>query len=144
MTAFERVLGALEAAGSRVQRSPGGARAQCPVHGSRGLTLSIRGGDGRATITCFAGCEDTAVLEAVGLGIGDLFDEAKRPEYVPLKPEPTPWDQAMTSIGVHPPYPSLDHVLDRMVTERRKERRAVLREAEPELDAWISDWEGRP
>lgn len=144
MTAFERLLSALEAAGSRVQRSSCGARAQCPVHGSRGLTLSIRDGDGRATLTCFAGFDDEAVLDAIGLGIGDLFDEATRTEYQPPKPEPTPWDQAMESIGLRSPYPSLDHVLDRMLAERRKESRAALRRADPTLEAWIRGWEDRP
>ena len=42
-------------------------RAKCPVHKSRGLTLSLKAGEDRMNITCFAGCSSDDVLEAVGL-----------------------------------------------------------------------------
>lgn len=86
MSAYDRVLDALEDH-VKVWRRGDQARAQCPVHGSRGLTLSVRRLDGRAMIHCFAACEDVAILDAIGLRVGDLFDEPKGKveEYVPLK-----------------------------------------------------------
>lgn len=86
MSAYDRVLDALEQH-VQVLRRGDQSRAQCPVHGSRGLTLSVRRGDGRATVHCFANCEDVSILDAIGLKIGDLFDEPRRQEqeYVPLR-----------------------------------------------------------
>jgi hypothetical protein len=49
--------------------------AKCPAHEDRSPSLSIReGGDGRVLVKCFAGCELTVVLKALGLTIRDLFD----------------------------------------------------------------------
>lgn len=51
-------------------------RATCPAHESRNgsQTLSVRElPDGTLLIKCFAGCEITAVLSAVGLELSDLF-----------------------------------------------------------------------
>lgn len=122
-TAYDRILDALEHEGMQVRRSGQRARAQCPVHGSRGLTLSISNNTDRAFVHCFAGCADVDVLAALGLTVRDLFDQERDPdEYVPLKPKPVPtaWDQAMAAIGLRPPYPGLDHVLDRILAEEEK------------------------
>lgn len=119
--AFDRVLGAVEAAGCRVQRTGRGARAQCPAHGSRGLSLSIRDLDGRAAVTCFAGCEDTEVLAEVGLAVRDLFDTPRAEGYRPTPPRRmTPWDQMMRDLGLTS-WPPLEHVLRRMQVEAAKE-----------------------
>ena len=49
-------------------------RARCPAHDSKGLTLSIAEADsGAALVHCFAGCEPTAILAAVGLELSDLY-----------------------------------------------------------------------
>lgn len=51
-------------------------RAVCPAHESRygSQSLSVRElPDGTLLIKCFAGCEITAVLSAIGLALGDLF-----------------------------------------------------------------------
>ncbi len=49
-------------------------RASCPGHRSSSRSLSItRAQDGRVLIHCFAGCEATAVLNAIGLTYRDLF-----------------------------------------------------------------------
>lgn len=42
-------------------------RAKCPVHRSRGLTLSIIADTERTHITCFAGCRSDDVLATLGL-----------------------------------------------------------------------------
>lgn len=95
--AYERVLTELRRVGMKVWESNGHARAQCPVHGSRGLTLAIRPPKkppGTPEITCFAGCEDTEVLAELGMTLRDLylFDPSQpRP---PARPRPptSPWD----------------------------------------------------
>jgi hypothetical protein len=58
---------------ARVRPAARGWTAACPGplhrHGDRRPSLSIsRGSDGRALIHCFAGCEYTAILQALGLG----------------------------------------------------------------------------
>lgn len=51
--------------------------AHCPAHQDHSPSLSIRDGrDGRVLITCFAGCEKTAILKALGLTWRDLFNNA--------------------------------------------------------------------
>ena len=42
-------------------------RAKCPVHKSRGLTLSLKAGKDRVSITCHAGCHSDEVLATKGL-----------------------------------------------------------------------------
>lgn len=61
------------------------ARAWCPVHQGDGKsrrdnrTLSLRQAhDGSIQITCFAGCEHRAILEAVGLHYVDLLPDHMR------------------------------------------------------------------
>jgi hypothetical protein len=48
--------------------------AHCPAHADRSPSLSIRDGeDGRVLVHCFAGCANTAILAALGLGRRDLY-----------------------------------------------------------------------
>lgn len=90
-TPYEKVIDALAAHGVQVRDQGTTARAQCPSHGSKGLTLAVRAGttdDGRekAIVTCFAGCETTDILDVIGLTLGDLYEPKTGPrEYVPLK-----------------------------------------------------------
>lgn len=50
--------------------------ARCPAHDDKSPSLSIReGDDGRVLIYCFAGCGAVDVVEALGLGLADLFPE---------------------------------------------------------------------
>lgn len=121
MTAYDAIVAALEAQGMRTFVRSDGTRSQCPVHGSRGLTLSVRAGDGRAFVHCFAGCDDDEVLAAVGLAVRDLFDEPRGSggTYVPPRREPTPWETALAGLGIYN-GPSIDHVLNRMVVEEVK------------------------
>ena len=44
-----------------------GFRARCPVHGSRGGTLSVKRGDRGWIVKCFAGCSFADIAEAVDL-----------------------------------------------------------------------------
>lgn len=48
----------------------------CPAHGDKSPSLAIREvEDGRVLLHCFANCETSEVLAAVGLTFGDLFPE---------------------------------------------------------------------
>lgn len=50
--------------------------ARCPAHQDKSPSLSLsRGGDGRALVHCYAGCETRDVLAAVGLEMRDLFTD---------------------------------------------------------------------
>lgn len=58
------------------QTTPGRWIARCPAHEDRSPSLSIRElDDGRILVHDFGGCETEAVLTAVGLTLGDLFEK---------------------------------------------------------------------
>ena len=82
-----------------VRRSGEGWTARCPGHEDRHASLSVAvGGDGRALLTCHAGCGTESIVEVVGLTMADLYahpDEAagrvRRPkrntaQSTPVKP----------------------------------------------------------
>ena len=48
-------------------------RAKCPVHRSKGLTLTLLTEGARTTIYCHAGCDEASILAAVGLEKKHLF-----------------------------------------------------------------------
>lgn len=57
-----------------VQRRADGWMAKCPSHDDRQQSLAIaEGTDGRALLTCHAGCDVRAIVAAVGLTMQDLF-----------------------------------------------------------------------
>lgn len=56
------------------QSAPDRWTARCPAHDDKGPSLSVRElPDGRVLLHCFAGCNVTEVLGAVGLEIDALF-----------------------------------------------------------------------
>jgi len=63
-----------------VRRSGSGWMACCPAHEDGRASLSLTERDGKVLLCCHAGCSTEAVLEAVGLKMGDLFldSQAKR------------------------------------------------------------------
>jgi hypothetical protein len=72
--AYERILDKLDG----VKRTGDKATAFCPAHEDRKKqSLSIRRFPQRIRLKCFAGCDDQAVLDAVGLTIADLFDDPR-------------------------------------------------------------------
>lgn len=117
--AYDRLVYALEAHGSRVIRN----RAQCPAHGSRGLTLALRDADDRVMIHCHAGCDPHDVAATVGLTMGDLFDGERPAGYVPPPPRaaPSPWDPITRGPGV-------EHVMGRMLAEQLLEADPGIRD----------------
>lgn len=75
-------------------KSAGGDKylARCPAHPDKHPSLAIRlMPDGRVLLHCFAGCETSAVLEAVGMTFSDLMPEPLgdfqrvRPVFTPIE-----------------------------------------------------------
>jgi hypothetical protein len=66
----EKILSHLSA----VKKSGEGWGSRCPAHEDKERSLSIgEGAEGNALINCFAGCQTTAVLDAIGLRLRDLY-----------------------------------------------------------------------
>ncbi len=59
-----------------VTECAGGWMARCPAHGDSNPSLSVSERDGRILVHCHAGCTAQAVVEALGLGMRDLFEDA--------------------------------------------------------------------
>lgn len=53
--------------------------ARCPAHEDGKASLSVSRGDKGVVLYCQAGCTTTAVVEAMGLRMSDLFNEAPAP-----------------------------------------------------------------
>jgi hypothetical protein len=63
----------------RARRHGKGWMALCPAHDDRNESLSIgEGKGGRILLKCFAGCETSAILAAVGLTERDLFQDGPK------------------------------------------------------------------
>lgn len=59
--------------------------AKCPSHADRSPSLSVREVDDRTLIHCFSGCEAHDVLAAVGLTLGDLFEQPLEHRRAPVR-----------------------------------------------------------
>lgn len=83
--AIQRVLAALERAGSKWRHQGGGYAAQCPAHDDHDPSLSItwsqsKGGHGGLVLLCcHAGCLNEDVVTALGLRFDDLYDDPISP-----------------------------------------------------------------
>lgn len=67
----ERVLTLLD----EVTETGNGWKARCPAHDDQNPSLSIAAAeDGRCLLHCFASCAVEDITQAMGLGVGDLFD----------------------------------------------------------------------
>ena len=106
-TAFERLLGAPEAAGSRVTGARWQRKAQCPHHPDSTHPCRSRTAKSRATITRFV-CDTDDVLADLGLARRDLFNEPHRRG----GDEWTPWrDRCQCPPVVRWPYTDEDGTL---------------------------------
>lgn len=56
-----------------VRRSPNGWMARCPAHEDRSPSLSVREGEGKVLLHCFAACSIEAICAAIGVRVSDLF-----------------------------------------------------------------------
>jgi len=83
MTPIDRVLSALPKVR---RRQPGQWSACCPTHDDKGPSLSVREApDGAVLIHCFAGCEVTDIVSALGLEMSDLFPPQDRAANAPKR-----------------------------------------------------------
>jgi hypothetical protein len=117
MAAYDRVLDAVRAAGMKTFESKTGARAQCPSHQSRGLSLALRpatADDKPVGLKCFAGCEAEDVLQAIGLQLRDLYEPKDKSDWTPSRPrpKPTPFEELI---------PNPEHFCKRAVQQQRAE-----------------------
>lgn len=71
---LRNVLAALDRHGSKVKSQGGYYIAQCPVHGDRMASLSVRQGEKGAVLNCHARCETIDILSALELNWPDVFD----------------------------------------------------------------------
>lgn len=78
MTAYARVLQALQERGCAPRGPDGQKSARCPGHDDREPSLSITSRDGKALLHCHAGCPLEDVLVALELAPGALFDEPRK------------------------------------------------------------------
>jgi hypothetical protein len=76
-TAFQRLIGALETAGSKVTGGGRQRMAQCPHHPDSTPSLSVTDSESRVLINCFV-CDTDDVLADLGLTRRDLFNEPRR------------------------------------------------------------------
>ena len=145
MSAYDLVTDALRTAGMKVTESSNGARSQCPVHGSRGLTLAVRENprntDGPLHVTCFAGCETEDVLAGLGLGLRDLYDGTAhgRGQSAPRqRRKPSPWDA----------IPDPDHFCHRALRQQELEASPEYHQHLANLAEWAKprpgDYAGGP
>ena len=57
-----------------VRPNGNGRTALCPAHDDRNNSLSVgEGSDGRVLLKCFAGCDASEIVTALGLEMRDLF-----------------------------------------------------------------------
>ncbi len=77
MTPTERILERLRERGHEVEKQGDWWKTRCPAHDDHEPSLGVKeeSGTGKAVVKCFSGCRDTAVLEALGLKVKDLFPE---------------------------------------------------------------------
>lgn len=88
--AFDFVLSRLNDAGAKPVPGRRGFACLCPAHGDRNASLNVdMGAGGRVILRCYAGCETTAILDALGLEWGHLFPDG-RPYRDPNAPPPKP------------------------------------------------------
>lgn len=83
MTPIENIKSRLEKVR---QRQPGQYSACCPAHADKGPSLSVRETpEGSVLLHCFAGCEVSEIVSAMGLELHDLFPPRDKPAGAPKK-----------------------------------------------------------
>jgi len=63
----------------RAKRAGKGYQARCPAHDDQNPSLSVWEGSMRLQFHCHAGCDEAAVLRALGLELKDLFYSERQP-----------------------------------------------------------------
>jgi hypothetical protein len=67
-----------------VRRNGSGWMALCPAHADKSPSLSVRDGNSKVLLHCFAGCAVEDICAAAGIEVQDLFSEPR----VTRKPKP--------------------------------------------------------
>lgn len=94
-------------------------RARCPVHGSRGGTLSVRElPDGSVLLHCFFGCRTLEIVKTLGLSMNALFSESS----VNWRGQRDTMRRRMRST----PVPTTKAMLRRELARIREEQRARI------------------
>jgi len=115
---FDELLSRLE----KVKRSGLSARARCPVHGSKGQTLSISDKDGGYIVAnCFScGADGLALVKALGLPTSILFPEGS--EYVRPTVTREMKDRALIDAFILNQAPKAETLEDHRAITKAKER----------------------
>lgn len=107
----ERVLVAVRSRGLNPKRRGAGWSCRCPAHEDRNPSLSIGvGGDGRALMSCHAGCATEEIVRTLGLSMRDLMAGSARqspaskgkPERVERRRAPSSGAPATAASGASP------------------------------------------
>jgi hypothetical protein len=78
-SALAGVLELLARHGCAPRRAGAHWAARCPAHADRNPSLSVaEGADGRVLLRCWAGCETSEILRALGLSWSDVFSDGAR------------------------------------------------------------------
>lgn len=78
---FQRVLDAARDKGLDVKEFGDRAMVQCAGHSDGRPSLSVRPIEGSVLLYCMAGCQTPDVVDALGLAMGDLFDDPQGAVY---------------------------------------------------------------
>jgi hypothetical protein len=74
---FQAVIDAALFKGLAVKEFGDHSQIQCPAHNDGNPSLTVRPIEGSVLLYCHAGCDTRDVVEALGLTLGDLFDDEK-------------------------------------------------------------------
>jgi len=73
-----------------VTKTGEGYTALCPAHDDRARSLSIKNGNDRALVNCFAGCSAEQIAASINLKISDLFYEPRPDRKLKIVEKPPP------------------------------------------------------
>ena len=96
---YEDWVDVLEAHGLRPRKQGRGVKAMCPAHEDRNPSLSVQDKPDGVAVKCFAGCEFTAIRDALGLAAvtaQPVRKRAPKPPPEPPKPQPLPVGPSIT------------------------------------------------
>lgn len=71
---FQEILSRLQ----KVKKNGSGYTALCPSHDDKQQSLSVKESGGKILVKCFAGCDASNIVSALGIELKDLFAEPKQ------------------------------------------------------------------
>lgn len=136
-TAHDRALAIVGRCGGGRERKDGWMVC-CPVHEDRHPSLAITAKGEKVLLRCWAGCPTTAIVEAIGLCMSDLFEHVCTDRLAALKPTPCPRRKAPE--GIADPFVlewAVDLVIDDVEMLTVEGLVAVLRQAASHPLQWL-------